>query len=71
MIYSDIINKNLILPYKKKYTIKDFNKLLCIHDWEIARFIIICSVLFYENEHICKCTNIFYHKDKLKRTMAQ
>jgi len=66
MIYSDIIKNNLILSYKKQYTIKDFNKLLLLHNWKIARFIIICSVAFYEDEKPCKCTNIFYHMDKLK-----
>lgn len=51
MIYSDIINKGLILSKKNKYTKKDVDKLLqqgfAIRQ---AKFIVKCSAIFHNTE---------------------
>lgn len=43
-VYSDVVNAGLILPYKRKYTIRDFKK-LCAEGWDQldARWIVLCS----------------------------
>lgn len=51
MIYSDIIKQGLILPKKQKYTKQDCKKLLQ-QGFSIkqAKFIVICSSIFYGTE---------------------
>ena len=47
-VYSDVINSNLILPCKRKYTINDFRKLLAEGWSQIdARWIVMCSAVFW------------------------
>lgn len=50
-VYSDVTNNDLILPYKRKYTIKDFDKLIK-DGWEpsSARWIILCSAVYWHCE---------------------
>ena len=49
MIYSDVINGNLLLPKKTKYTKKDFDKLINTGvEPKKARFICISSAIYYE-----------------------
>jgi hypothetical protein len=51
MVYSDVVRRGLILPYKAKYTIRDVHKVMTnsLFDrprtWTMqeARFIVICS----------------------------
>lgn len=48
MVYSDIVNNNLILPKKEKYTMRDFKKLVNSGHTQLqARFIVICSSIYY------------------------
>ena len=47
-VYSDVIDCGLVLPYKAKYTISDFRKLVS-DGWSQldARFIVVCSCVHY------------------------
>lgn len=48
MNYSYIINNNLLVQKKEKYTIKDFKKLVAAGFTQTeARFILICSLIYY------------------------
>lgn len=50
-VYSDVVNNNLILPRKRKYTISDFRKLLAEGWSQIdARWIVLCSAVFWNAE---------------------
>ena len=52
MVYSDIVKNGLILSKKKKYTIKDFEKLVKAGtEPKQARFICICSAIFHSTEY--------------------
>lgn len=50
-VYSDVVNAGLILPYKRKYTIRDFKKLVA-DGWDQldARWIVLCSWGYYHDE---------------------
>ena len=50
-VYSDVVNNNLILPQKRKYTIRDFRKLLT-EGWNQidARWIVLCSAVYWGAE---------------------
>lgn len=50
-VYSDVVNANLILPQKRKYTITDFRKLLK-EGWNQvdARWIVLCSAVYWDAE---------------------
>lgn len=50
-VYSDVVNANLILPQKRKYTINDFRKLLK-EGWSQldARWIVLCSAVYWDAE---------------------
>ncbi len=60
MVFSDVVKNGWILPYKKKYTMRDFRKLHGVHDALTARFIIICSAAFWWNEkRTCDYSRVF------------
>ena len=61
MVYSDVVKNGWILPYKKSYTMKDFNKLHKIHNALTSRFIIICTVTkyAYTEGKECKWSKVF------------
>ena len=48
MTYQDVVDQGLILPRKKKYTMRDFNKLHGKYDAITTRFIVICSAATYK-----------------------
>lgn len=51
MTYRDIVNNGLILPYKAKYTMKDFKRLIDEgKEPKLARFICVCSAAYYNTE---------------------
>lgn len=61
MTYSDVIKKNLILPQKNKYTISDFKKLVKTGYTQLeARFILICTDIFYNYENKSALPAYFY-----------
>jgi hypothetical protein len=65
MVYSDVVKNGWILPYKVKYTMKDFKKIHGLHDAITSRFIIICSVVYHcENGKICDYSQIFNNINK-------
>ena len=61
MVYSDVVKNNWILPYKNKYTMRDFNKLHVRFDAMTARFIVICSAAFWctEKNRSASYSNVF------------
>lgn len=49
MTYSEILDRNMILPYKAKYTKADFARLVQAgHAPKLARFICLCSAFYYD-----------------------
>lgn len=49
--YSKVIEYGMILPFKKKFTLKDVNKVLKNNpelSIETACFIVICSAIFHD-----------------------
>ena len=61
-VYSDVVNRGLILPLKKKYTMRDFRKLVG-DGWDQldARWIIICSHVFHHaNGKLCELSKLFW-----------
>lgn len=49
--YSKIVQNEMILPFKKKFTLKDVNKVLNNHpelSIETACFIVVCSAIFHD-----------------------
>lgn len=58
--YDYVKSHGLLLPFKKKYTMRDFNKLHQKHDAMMARFIIICSAATYKS----KISDIFWDTNK-------
>ena len=62
MIYSDIVNNDLLLPEKKKYTKKDFYQLVNAGTIpKVARFICICSAVYYDTKY-----SVFFDSVKCK-----
>ena len=52
MVYSDVVNEKKVLPKKAKYTKKDFNNLIKAGATaKNARFICICSAVYYDVEY--------------------
>ena len=50
-VYSDVVNAGFILPYKRKYTMYDFKKLVRKGWSQVdARWIILCSEVYYHYE---------------------
>lgn len=48
MVYSDVVKKNLIQPYKKHYEMADFKKLVENGmSQKTARFVLLCTVAHY------------------------
>ena len=49
--YGDVVNAGLILPFRKKYTFRDFRKLV-EEGWSQidARFIVLCSWAYYHGK---------------------
>ena len=59
MVYSDVVNMGLILPYKEKYNKKDYEKLVDYgYTKKVARFICVCSAIY----HDVKYSNYFNSK---------
>ena len=51
-VYSDVVNNDLILPKKAKYTKKDYEKLLKQgFEKSVARFICVCSAIYHGTEY--------------------
>ena len=54
MVYSDVTKNNwhLLLPKKEKYNKNDIKKILKLIkvDEKIARFIVLCTSVFYDSE---------------------
>ena len=50
-VYSDVVNAGLILPYKRKYTMRDFKKLVA-EGWSQldARWIVLSSWAYWYDE---------------------
>ena len=60
MIYKDVIERNLVLPKKAKYTKADRDKLIK-EGFKIseARFICVCSAVYHDTEY-----SKFFDKEK-------
>jgi hypothetical protein len=50
MVYTDVIEQNLILPKKNLYTIWDVKQLIKIHSYSIAVFIVKCSAIYHATD---------------------
>jgi hypothetical protein len=67
MVYSEVVKNGWILPYKKKYTMSDFNKLHKNHDALTARFIIWCSGAYHNTDaHPCDVSKALCDVNKFK-----
>ena len=71
MIYSEVVNKGWILPKKRKYTMRDVNKVIL--DSLLGKygntlsvrqslFIVKCSAIYHDTDY---SNAIAYYKDKL------
>lgn len=70
MVYSDVVKKGLLQPYKKNYGMKDFKKLVDSGLTQLsARFVLLCTIAYYNID--CKqecflqesmCGNDFFLK---------
>ena len=49
-VYSDVVEGGFILPYKRKYTMKDFRELLTEWEQPDARWILLCSAVYHNTE---------------------
>ena len=74
MVYSEVVNNGMIVPVKKKYTMRDVNKLvtdslfnpvngktLSVHD---AIFIIKCSAIYHDTDYSDTIRD-FAHKNSI------
>lgn len=70
MRYTEVIDRNLILPYKKKYTLADVNKVVlysvfdCPKTFSIAEaaFIVKCAAKFHKTIYSKTVAGILYHE---------
>jgi len=71
MIYSDVIKNNwhLLLPKKKKYTKTDIKKILkkINVSEQIARFIVLCTAIYYDTTCSIYIYNYNNTKNQIKR----
>lgn len=60
MIYSDVVNAGLILPWKKKYTIVDVRRVM-----QHSLFKPVCGRTFnpHEASFIVKCSALYHDTD--------
>lgn len=56
MIYSDVLKQGLILPYKKKYTMKDVNKLIVDSLFQSKHGTLTMQTAVF----ICKCSAVYH-----------
>ena len=64
MTYKEVVKNGLILPKKEKYTLKDFKKLVNAGYTQLeARFITICSGIFYFDYEPGHVSQIFFSSD--------
>ncbi len=63
-VYSDVVNARLILPFKNKYTLADFKKLVKAGWSQLdARFIVLCSWAYHDTDmsHIFDTNDFLIH----------
>lgn len=67
--YKTVIDSGLVLPQKRKYTMRDWKKLVPVlyskgfrHPHNMARFIIYCSALYHNTD----CSSVFCHTVKFQ-----
>ena len=58
MDYSDVKANGWIQPYKLVYTMADFHRLHKHHDALTARFILLCSAVYYSREKGLQCRTV-------------
>lgn len=75
MTYTEIVKNNMILPFKKKYTLHDVKALIKKgYNYKQAAWLCICSCIFYDPDitlSVSVCSPIVYDKDKLKKKLLK